>query len=149
MTEDRNEANRKVAEEFRANGGRVGGFFEDKDLLILHHVGARSGTRYETPLTWFRPGGGGGWAVVAANGGRPNNPAWVHNLLAAPDVVVEVPGEDGDVASVPARARFAEGEERQAMLDAVGAHSDTLRGMLERVTTRTVPVVVFEPAQGL
>lgn len=149
MTEDRNEANRKVAEEFRANGGKVGGFFEDKDLLILHHVGARSGTRYESPLTWFRAGPAGGWAVAGVNGGRPNHPAWVHNLQAEPEVVVEVPDGVGNVATIPCRARFAEGEEREVLIETVRAHGDVLRGMVDRVTGREVPVVVLEPVDNV
>jgi deazaflavin-dependent oxidoreductase (nitroreductase family) len=143
MTEDRNEANRKVVEEFRAHGGKVGGFFEDKDLLIVHHVGARSGTRYETPLTYFGSAAGA-WTVVAANGGRPNDPAWVHNLQAAPDVAIEVADGSGGVATVETRARFSEGEERRAILDDLAVHSQALAGMRER-TTRVFPVVVFEP----
>lgn len=145
MTEDRNEANRKVVQEFRERGGRVGGFFEDKDLLIVHHVGARSGTRYETPLAYFGSAAGA-WTVVAANGGRPNNPAWVYNLRAAPDVAVEVADGSGTVATIPARARFTEGEEREAILADLAVNSPTVSGMRER-TTRAFPVIVFEPVQ--
>jgi deazaflavin-dependent oxidoreductase (nitroreductase family) len=145
MTDDRNEANRKVIEEFRANGGKVGGYFDDKDLLIVHHVGARSGTAYETPLTWFRSTAGD-WTVVAANGGRPTDPAWIHNLKAAPEVTIEVPGGSGSVATLQTRARFTEGDERQAILDAAAAESEALRGLMEK-TDRVMPIIVFEPVQ--
>ena len=147
MSIDRNAANRAVADDFRAHGGRAGGWVAGVDLLILHHVGARSGTRYASPLAWFRPLSGQGWAVVGTNGGARNHPGWVHNLLAAPDTVVEVPDGAGGVATVPVRARFAEGEEYKALAADLSAQNETARDLLIRVTWRVVPIVVFEPVQ--
>lgn len=147
MSVDPNESNRAVAAEFRANGGKAGGWVAGVDLLIVHHVGARSGTRYETPLAWFRPLAGDGWVVVGTNGGARNHPGWVHNLRAAPDTVVEVPDGAGGVATVPVRARFPEGEEYEAMAEDLSAQNETVRDHLVQVTWRVVPFVILEPVQ--
>jgi deazaflavin-dependent oxidoreductase (nitroreductase family) len=84
--------NTRIIEEFRANQGRVGGPWAGTTLILVHHVGARSGIEHVTPLGCF-PQGGGRFAVVASNGGSPTHPDWYHNLKANPGTKVEVGAE--------------------------------------------------------
>ena len=80
--------NDKIIAEFRANGGKVGGPFEGATLLLLHHVGARSGTERVAPLAYFPDGDR--MLIIASKGGAPTNPDWYHNLKANPRVDVEL-----------------------------------------------------------
>jgi deazaflavin-dependent oxidoreductase (nitroreductase family) len=86
---DAGEFNRQVIEEFRANEGRVGGELAGATLVLVHHVGARTGTVRVVPLVGT-PRGDGGVIIVASNGGSPTHPDWVHNLRAHPTVAVEL-----------------------------------------------------------
>ena len=76
-----NDYNTQIIEEFRANDGRVGGPWEGTPLILVHHIGAKSGIEHVTPLGCF-PQGDGRFLVVASNGGSPTHPAWYHNLKA-------------------------------------------------------------------
>jgi deazaflavin-dependent oxidoreductase (nitroreductase family) len=84
--------NARIIEEFRANEGRVGGQFADITLILLHHVGARSGVARVTPVGCSVQGEGR-YAVIASNGGTPRNPAWYHNLRANPRTTAELGAE--------------------------------------------------------
>jgi deazaflavin-dependent oxidoreductase (nitroreductase family) len=84
--------NAVIIEEFRANSGRVGGEWEGYTIILIHHIGAKSGTEYVTPLGCF-PLGDGRFAVVASNGGSPFHPDWYRNLKANPRITVEVGAE--------------------------------------------------------
>ncbi len=81
--------NAKIVAEFRANEGRVGGPWAGVTLILIHHIGARSGTERVSPLGYF-PQGQGRLAIVASNGGSPAHPDWYHNLKAHPRITVEV-----------------------------------------------------------
>ena len=81
--------NARIIEEFRANEGRVGGPWAGSPLILVHHVGARSGTERVTPLGCF-PQPDGRYAIVASNGGAATHPAWYYNLKANPRITVEV-----------------------------------------------------------
>jgi deazaflavin-dependent oxidoreductase (nitroreductase family) len=89
------EMNRGVIAEFRANGGRVGGEHAYLDVLLLHHLGARSGQARVTPLAYIRDDGD--MVIVASTGGAPRNPAWYWNLKARSRVTVEVGTETAEV----------------------------------------------------
>src|SRR5436309_13053962 len=108
MSTSRDEANARIIEEFRANHGRVGGAFLGVPLLLLHHTGAKSGTRRINPLAYLADDGR--YVVIASRGGAPANPAWYHNLMAHPDVTIEVGADTLDVA-----ASGASGEERERL----------------------------------
>jgi deazaflavin-dependent oxidoreductase (nitroreductase family) len=88
--------NRAVIEEFRANDGRVGGQFDGADMILIHHVGARSGQVRVNPLVYFPDGDR--MIIVASKGGSPEHPAWYHNLKANPKITVEVGTESFPVA---------------------------------------------------
>jgi deazaflavin-dependent oxidoreductase (nitroreductase family) len=84
--------NSDIISEFRANEGRVGGMWTGTTLILLHHVGARSGIERVTPVA-CSPRGDGRFAIWAANGGSPAHPNWYYNLRAHPEVTVEVGAE--------------------------------------------------------
>ena len=129
--------NSKIIEEFRANGGKVGGPFEGAPLLLLHTVGARTGQQRVNPMM-YRPVPGG-YAVFASKAGAPTNPDWYHNLLAHPQVTAEI-----GASTVELLAREAKGEERERIWT---AHKAANPGFAEyeQKTTRQIPVVVLEP----
>src|SRR5882724_5254845 len=81
--------NTKIIEEFRANEGRVGGPWAGAALILIHHIGANSGTERVSPVGYF-PQGEGRFAIVASNGGSPAHPDWYYNLKAHPRITVKV-----------------------------------------------------------
>jgi deazaflavin-dependent oxidoreductase (nitroreductase family) len=129
--------NTKIIEEFRGNGGRVGGQFEGFPLLLLHTTGARSGQERVNPVAYQKLDGGA-YAVFASKGGAPVNPDWYHNLTAHPDVTAEIGAE-----TVPLRARVAGGDERERIWTAQKAASPGFADY-ETKTTRQIPVVILE-----
>jgi len=136
---DRDDWNRQVIEEFRANEGKVGGMFEGMTLLLLHHVGAKSGMERVNPVAYQQVGDS--VAVFASKGGAPTNPDWFHNVVANPDVKVEI-GTD----SYAGRARVATGAERERIWEAQKAKLPQFADY-EKKTRREIPVVVIERAE--
>jgi deazaflavin-dependent oxidoreductase (nitroreductase family) len=126
--------NDKVIAEFRANGGRVGGPFEGAPMILIHHVGAKSGTVRVAPLVYF-PQDDGSMVIIASKGGAPTNPDWYHNLRANPVFDVEVGTE-----TFPVRATEVVGEERDAIWEKVVAERPGF-GEYQQKTTRTIPVL--------
>jgi deazaflavin-dependent oxidoreductase (nitroreductase family) len=102
-------SNDEVIEQFRLNGGRVGGFYEGASLLLLTTTGRRSGRPSTAPLA-FRTDGDR-MLVVAANVGAERNPDWYYNLVAHPEVTVEVGAE-----TMLAEATIVEGDLRDRVL---------------------------------
>lgn len=135
MTQSRSERNRPIIEEFRANGGRVGGQFADTPLLLLTTVGAKSEQKRVNPVAYLADEDR--LLVFAANAGRPTHPDWYYNLVAHPDVTVEV-GKDRFVA----RAIVLEGSERDRLY-AKQASLDTRFADFQAKTARTIPVVAL------
>jgi deazaflavin-dependent oxidoreductase (nitroreductase family) len=80
--------NERIIEEFRANEGRVGGYFEGATILLLHTVGRKRGQPHVNPLVYLPDGER--HVVCATNGGSTTHPDWYHNLVANPDVEIEV-----------------------------------------------------------
>jgi len=99
--------NEQIIDEFRANRGRVGGRFEGRTLLLLHHRGAKTGTERVNPVAYQRVSDNS-VAIFATKGGAPTNPNWYYNVLANPDVSIEMGTE-----TFTARAHVAEGVERE------------------------------------
>lgn len=137
--QDQNEGtsyNTKIIEEFRANGGRVGGIWEGTDLILVHHIGVRSGIERVTPLGCFILEDGR-YAIVASNGGSPAHPAWYHNLKASPVTTAEAGGQ-----TFPVLARELDGSARAELWPALTARYPTLAEHQAR-TTRQVPVIML------
>ncbi|MEU8510169.1 nitroreductase/quinone reductase family protein [Kitasatospora sp. NPDC048722] len=128
--------NQSVIDEFRANGGEVGGPFEGGDLLLLTTTGARSGRPHTVPLGYVREAGE--LVVVASAGGASNDPQWYRNLLAHPVVRVELGTEAFDVIAVP-----AEGAQRERLF-AAAVRVAPGYGDYQARAGRELPVVVLE-----
>lgn len=126
--------NKKIIEEFRANAGRVGGFFEGAPMILIHHIGAKSGIERVTPLVHF-PEDDGNTVIVASNGGAPAHPAWFHNLKANPKIDVEVGSETYTVV-----ADEITGPERDEFWKRVVAERPGF-GDYERKTDRLIPLL--------
>jgi deazaflavin-dependent oxidoreductase (nitroreductase family) len=137
---DSNDFNGKIIEEFRANGGRVGGPFQGADMLILHHTGARSGAERTTPLG-YQPVGEG-YAIFASKAGAPTNPDWYHNLVANPDATVEV-----GTGTVKVVARVAEPTEREVIWARQKERSPQFTAYEDTAAPRKIPVVVLDPVK--
>jgi deazaflavin-dependent oxidoreductase (nitroreductase family) len=88
---DANDWNQGIITEFRANEGRVGGPFQGAPMILVHHVGRKSGKQYTSPRVYL-PGEGGddSMYIFASKGGAPTNPDWYGNLIAAGEATVEV-----------------------------------------------------------
>jgi len=128
--------NQQIIDEFRANGGKVGGGFEGAPLLLLHTTGAKSGQERVSPVVYQDLGGS--IAVFASKAGADTNPDWYHNLLAQPQVSIEIGGGSKDVT-----ARVATGDEREAIW---AKQKELMPGFAdyEANTDRVIPVVVLE-----
>ncbi|MGC8499403.1 MAG: nitroreductase family deazaflavin-dependent oxidoreductase [Acidimicrobiales bacterium] len=134
-----NESNRRIIEEFRASGGVVGGSFAGAPLLLLHTTGARSGEEWITPVM-YQDVGEGRVAIFASKGGAPTHPDWYHNVVAHPEVVVEIGAQ-----TRPARARIAPPEERGAIWSRQKTDFPNFADYEAR-TDREIPVVILELA---
>lgn len=129
---------------YRRTNGRIGGkwrvmagFRKPVPVLLLDHVGRKSGTKFTTPLLYLVDGPD--LVVVASQGGMAKNPQWFHNLRARPDAQVQVGAELRLV-----RARVASPDERAALwprLVELYADFDTYQSW----TDREIPVVVLSP----
>lgn len=132
-----NDWNAQIIEEFRANGGEVGGQFEGAPLLLLHTTGAKTGKERIAPMMYQAVDGG--WAVFASKAGAPDNPDWYHNLVAHPDASIEV-GTDTEAV----RAEVLAGDERSAIWE---TQKERYPGFAEyeEQTDREIPVVLLRP----
>ena len=141
MTErhDLNDWDRQLIEEFRANGGNVGGQFADVPLLLLTTTGAKSGESRISPLAYLSEGGH--IYVFAGNRGAPTNPGWYYNLLAHPDVIVEIGTEKFEARATVVNS--AEGDR----LGSIQVQKLPALASLQAKITRTVPVVLLDRKQ--
>lgn len=136
---DPGDFNSKLIAEFRANGGKVGGNFEGRPLLLLHHTGARTGTQRVNPLAYQKVGNS--YAIFASKAGGPVNPGWYHNLVANPDTTVEV----GD-QKVRVRARVAGDAERDSIYSKQKEAAPQFADYEAKAAgIRKIPVVVLDP----
>jgi deazaflavin-dependent oxidoreductase (nitroreductase family) len=134
---DRDSYNQQVIAEFRARHGVVTGALADTSMLLLHHVGVRSGLERVSPLVWW-PAGETAVAVLASNYGAPRHPAWYHNLLANPTTTAEIGAETWRV-----NARIAVANERGLLLDRIMGATPSAAAVV-RSTRREIPVVVLD-----
>ena len=128
--------NTKIIEEFRANEGRVGGEWTGIPVILIHHIGAKSGIERVQPLGCFILGDGR-FAIVASNGGSPTHPSWYYNLKANPRTIAEVGGETFTVM-----AEELEGAARAELWPALVAEATSL-GEFQTKTARQIPVFIL------
>ena len=137
-TVDYNAFNRNLIDEFHARGGKVGGIFEGLPLLLLTTTGAKSGNPRIAPLVY---GTDRNRLIVAASkGGSPTNPDWYHNIVASPEVAVDL-----GIGPFPARATIVEGSERDRLFDELVAVIPKL-AETQASTTRQLPVIALKRA---
>ncbi len=123
---------------YRLSNGLIGHRFPGAPpMLLLEHVGAKSGTRRTIPLVYVDDGDD--VVIVASKGGHPKNPAWYHNLRANPETTVQIGSERR-----PVRARVATAQERKRLWPKAVATYAGYRGYQER-TGREIPLVILEP----
>lgn len=134
--------NQRVIDEFRASGGTVGGMFQDTPLILITTEGKRSRRPRTNPVTYLRDGGR--YLIFGSNLGRPAHPGWYHNLLASPQVTMEVGTGDGHVQVLSARAAVLHGGERDRLYQRQSAISPAFGDYQER-TSRIIPVVALYP----
>jgi deazaflavin-dependent oxidoreductase (nitroreductase family) len=132
---DMNDFNQQIIDEFRANGGKVGGMFQGAPLLLLHTTGAKTGKDRVAPLAYRREGDD--LVVFGSKAGAPDHPDWFRNLVANPRVRVEVGTEQFD-----ATARITEGEERERIWEAQKRDVPNF-AEYEQKTERQIPVIVL------
>jgi deazaflavin-dependent oxidoreductase (nitroreductase family) len=130
-----NDFNHPIIEEFHANGGKVGGLFDGVPLLLLTTTGAKSGKQRINPLAYTTDGER--LVIVASKNGAPTHPDWYHNVVAHPDVTVEV-GSD----TFAARATVVDGAERDKLFASMAAMIPVYAEYQAQIT-RTIPVVVL------
>jgi deazaflavin-dependent oxidoreductase (nitroreductase family) len=133
-----NAFNQAIADEFRTNGGKVGGQFADAELLLLTTTGAKSGQQRVSPLAYFRVGGK--LVIIGSFAGAPQNPAWVHNLRANPAAHVELGTEAFD-----ATARELPSNERDELFDEITAAAPGFAEYQSK-TTRVIPLFELQRA---
>jgi deazaflavin-dependent oxidoreductase (nitroreductase family) len=134
MSGELNSYNQRVIERFRANGGVVE---PGLDLLLLHHVGARSGQERVTPLAYWRVDATT-VAVLASNRGAPKHPDWYHNLVANPDAKTEI-----GTKTFLARARDATPNQRSKLLPHIAEQTPSVPAALNR-TAREIPLIILD-----
>jgi deazaflavin-dependent oxidoreductase (nitroreductase family) len=129
--------NQATIKEFRANNGKVGGYFAGANMLLLHTVGARSGQTRTNPLVYVTDGDR--LVVIASRGGADSNPAWYYNLLATPTVTVELGTEQ-----FQARATAVTEEPERSRLYAKMVEHRPAFAEYEQKTSRKIPAIVLE-----
>src|SRR5438270_3116060 len=133
---DQNDYNRQLIEEFRADRSKFGG----RPLLLLTTTGAKSGQRRTTPMMYVR--NGDHLMVIASNVGAPTHPAWYHNLMAHPDVTVEVGNETFEATAI-----VTTGEERHRLWTRI-VELHPFFSEHQAKTTRQIPVIILERQEG-
>lgn len=145
---DTNDFNARIIKELRENGGKVGGPFEGATMVILHTIGAKSGQERVTPPV-YSPYEGRRY-IIASAGGAPKHPAWYHNLVAHPDVTVEIRSASGSVSS---NATGVETEETTANELRGAEHAEVWDALVQimpgfgdyqRNTSRTIPLIALD-----
>lgn len=127
-----NAFNKTVIDEFRANGGKVGGPFAEQNMLLLTTTGAKTGQRRLVPLSYLVIDGK--TLLVGSLAGADYDPAWAHNLRTTPRAHVEVGTDSYDVVT-----RELPPAERDATFPKVAAMEPTYAGYQEK-TTRPIPL---------
>jgi F420H(2)-dependent quinone reductase len=124
---------------YRASGGRIGHTAPGMPtILLLDHVGAKSGTKRTSPLLYVKDGEN--VVIVASKGGFPKHPAWFHNLMANPDTTVQISSEHRKV-----HARVATPAERDRLWAMAVKSYPGYEGYAARSKGREIPLVVLEP----
>ncbi len=129
--------NQQIIDEFRSNGGKVGGAFEGAPLLLLTTTGAKTGAVRTNPVV-CQQGDDGTLYVFASKAGAPTNPDWYHNLVAHPEVTVEFGTETFTATATPIT-----GARRDEIYTRQGERFPNFVEYQEKAGARTIPVVTL------
>jgi deazaflavin-dependent oxidoreductase (nitroreductase family) len=136
MADPMAEFNKKVIDEFRSSGGKVSGQFAGAPMIIITHKGAKSGNSYTSPLVYSKDGDR--YVIIASKAGAPKNPSWYHNLVAHPEVTVEIGAE-----KFKAKAAEVKGAERDRLFAAQATMMPQFNEY-QKKTARKIPVIALE-----
>lgn len=126
---------------YRRSGGRIGGHlpgWPQAPIVLVTHIGAKTGTRRTSPLMYHRDGDS--IAVAASKAGQATNPAWFHNLMAHPETTIQIGTEVREVC-----ARLATAAERQRLWTEFVAFFPGYEFFREHAGDREIPIVIFDP----
>ncbi len=123
---------------YERTDGRIGASLGGRPMLLLRTVGRKTGEARTSALLYVTDGGDR--IVIASKGGAPNHPGWYHNLVAQPEVEIQVGRE-----RIPVRARVAEGDERARLWAKADEVNKGQYAAYQSRTDRAIPVVVLEP----
>lgn len=137
--------NDQIIDEFRANRGRVDAFGFGDGLVLVHSAGAKSGRAHVFPVVSLPDGESR--LIAASKAGAPDNPAWYHNLLAHPDVEMEVPDANSDngIRTVSVRAERLMGAERDAAWERFKQAMPGFADYEVKAAPRVIPVFRLAP----
>lgn len=136
MANPMTEFNKKIVDEFRSSGGKVGGQFAGAPMIIITHTGAKSGKTYTTPLVFSKDGDK--CVIIASYAGAPKNPSWYHNLVTHPEITVEI-GAD----KFKAKATEVKGAERDRLFAEQAKMMPQFNDYAKK-TSRKIPVFTLE-----
>lgn len=119
------------------SGGRIGNKMGGNHILLLHHIGAKSGKKYATPLAYVEDGDS--YAIIASAGGQANHPGWYHNLKANPNTTIEIMGNAQSV-----KAQVAPKEKRDKLWAEITAEFSQF-AEYQKKTSREIPIVLLHP----
>ena len=128
--------NAGIVKEFRARGGHVGGLLAETPLMLVHHIGARSGIERVVPLAYL-PWRDDQFVIIASDGGSAKNPDWYYNLKASPRITVEVGAETFRVV-----AEELDTAARSVLWPTIIDQAPAA-GEFQNMTTRTIPVIIL------
>ena len=131
------ERNQPVIDEFRANAGIVGGRYAGRNLLRVNAKGARTGMVRVHPVIYTKDGNR--YAIAASLAGADKHPAWYHNLVAHPEVEIEV-----GALRLKVRAKVAEEPERARLYSKLASEAPVFNDY-QKKTTRVIPMIIFSP----
>jgi len=127
-----------IIEEFRANEGRVGGYFDGATMLLLHTIGRKTGKERVNPLVYLPDGDR--YVIFATKGGAPTNPDWYANLMANPDIDVEIGTE-----TIPVHATEVQDDrEREDLYARVVERRSGFAEYPEKSGGRRIPVIALD-----
>lgn len=129
--------NQKIIAEFRANAGKVGEPFEGKPLLLLHTTGAKSGKERINPLMYLADDDR--YVIIASKAGADSHPDWYYNILANPEVSIEVGAKQLDAV-----ATITDEPERTRLYEKMETQSDAFTDYKNK-TSRVIPVIALTP----
>ena len=136
---DQKDYNRQLIEEFRANRGKAGGPFEGRPMLLLTTTGAKSGQLRTSPMMYVPDGNR--LLVIASNAGAPTHPDWYRNLVAHPEVTIEIKNE-----TYRATAIVMEGAARERLWNSIVEQYPFFTEHQAK-TPRQIPVIALERSE--